>query len=73
MRGEFHLQGIRNHDLGKALNPPAPNHPGERHRAAARTTRQLRWLCAHQLIYRVGRTHYYRPTQQGQEVMNTAL
>ena len=42
-------------------------------RAAARVTRQLRLLPAHGLIYRVGRTYYYRPTQKGQLVINTAL
>jgi hypothetical protein len=73
LKGEFHLQGIRNRDLREALSPLAPNDPAQRRPAAARTTRQLRLLCAHRLIYRVGRTHDYRPTQKGQEVMNTAL
>jgi hypothetical protein len=30
-------------------------------------------LFAHGLIHRVGRTNYHRPTQKGQQVMNTAL
>jgi succinate dehydrogenase/fumarate reductase flavoprotein subunit len=33
----------------------------------------VRLLRAHGLIYRVGRTNYYRPTQKGYEVMSTAL
>jgi len=33
----------------------------------------LRLLRAHGLIYRVGKTYYYRPTQKGYEVMNAAL
>jgi len=33
----------------------------------------LRLLCAHGLIYRVGQTYYYRPTQKGYDVMSTAL
>ena len=73
LRGEFHLQGVRNHDLREALSPSPPNDSAHRRRAAARTTRQLRLLRAHGLIYRVGRTYYYRPTQKGQQVMNTAL
>jgi hypothetical protein len=73
LRGEFHLQGVRNRDLCAALAPPAEADPAQYRRAAARTTRQLRLLRAHGLIYRVGRTNYYRPTQKGQEVMHTAL
>jgi hypothetical protein len=73
LRGEFHLQGVRNRDLRAALAPPAEDEPAQHRRTAARTTRQLSLLRAHGLIYRVGRTNYYRPTQKGQEVMNTAL
>jgi len=73
LRGEFHLQGVRNRDLRATLAPSAENDPAQRRQAAARATRQLRLLRAHGLIYRVGRTNYYRPTQKGHEVMNTAL
>jgi hypothetical protein len=73
LRGEFHLQGVRNRDLRAALAPPGESDPAQCRRAAARATRQLRLMRAHGLIYRVGRTNYYRPTQKGQEVMNTAL
>jgi hypothetical protein len=73
LHGEFHLQGVRNRDLRDVLFPSPPNDPAHRRRATACTTRQLRLLRAHGLIYRVGRTYYYRPTQKGQQVMNTAL
>jgi len=73
LRGEFHLQGVCNRDLRQALYPSPPDDPAQQRRAASRTTRHLRLLRAHQLIYRVGRTYYYRPTQKGQRVMNTAL
>ena len=73
LRGEFHLQGVRNRDLRERLCPSPPHDADHRRRAAAHTTRQLRLLRAHGLIYRVGRTYYYRPTQKGQKVMNTAL
>jgi hypothetical protein len=73
LRGEFHLQGVRNRDLREAFLFPGQTDPSPPRRAAARTTRQLRLLRAHGLIYRVGRTYYYRPTQRGHEVMNTAL
>lgn len=73
MRGEFHLQGVRNRALREALSHSPPNDSAHRRRAAARTTRQLRLLFAHGLIHRVGRTNYHRPTHKGQQVMNTAL
>ncbi len=73
LRGEFRLQGVRNRDLRQELAPEAGSDPARRHQVAARITRQLRLLCAHALIYRVGRTYYYRPTQKGYEVMSTAL
>ena len=73
LRGEFQLQGVRNRDLRHALAPEAESDPARRHQVAARATRTLRLLRAHGLIYRVGRTNYYRPTQKGYEVMSTAL
>jgi hypothetical protein len=73
LRGEFHLQGVRNRDLREVLCPSPPNDSHHQRRAAAHTTRQLRSLRARGLIYRVRQTHYYRPTQKGQPVMNTAL
>ena len=73
LRGEFHLQGVRNRDLREAMSPSPPHDPVQRRRTAARTTRLLGLLRAHGLIYRVGRTYYYRPTQKGLQVMNTAL
>jgi hypothetical protein len=73
LRGEFHLQGVRNRDLRAALSPSPPHDLVQRRRAAAQATRHLRLLRAHGLIHRVGRTYYYRPTQKGQQVMNTAL
>jgi hypothetical protein len=73
LRGQFQLQGVRNQDLRRDLMPEAESDRTRLRKAAARVTRQLRLLCAHGLIYRVGRTYYYRPTQKGYEVMSTAL
>ena len=73
LQGQFQLQGVRNQDLRQDVMPEAESDPARRPQAAARVTRQLRLLCAHGLIYRVGRTYYYRPTQKGYEVMSTAL
>jgi hypothetical protein len=73
LRGEFQLQGVRNQDLRQDLMPETESDSTRHRKAAARVTRQLRLLCAHGLIYRVGRTYYYRPTQRGYEVMTTAM
>ncbi len=50
LRGEFHLQGVR--DLREALSPSPPNDSAHRRRAA-RTTQQLRLLRARGLILSV--------------------
>ena len=73
LRGQFQLQGVRNQDLRQDLMPEAESDPDQRRKAAAHVTRQLRLLRAHGLIYRVGRTYYYRPSQKGYAVMTTAL
>jgi len=73
LRGEFHLQGVRNQDLQRHLEPAALADSHQRRQLSGRITRQLALLRAHGLIYRVLRTHYYRTTRKGQEVMTTAL
>lgn len=72
-QGQFHLQGFRNRDLCQQRASPAESDPAQRRKQADRVTRQLRLLRAHGLIYRVGRTYYYRLTQKGHEIMATAL
>ena len=73
LRGEFRLQGVRNRDLRPALASEADAGSGRHPQLAGRATRYLRLLSAHGLIYRVGRTYYYRPTEKGYDVMTTAL
>jgi hypothetical protein len=72
LQGQFHLQGFRNRDLRQQLIAQTESDPAQR-KGAARVTRQLGLLRAHGLIYRVGRTYYYRLTQRGHEIMATAL
>ena len=64
MHGEFALQGFRNRDLRAALNQSM---------SSARISRLLALLRAHQLIFKVSKTNYYRITRKGQKVMATAL
>jgi hypothetical protein len=73
LRGEFTLQGVRNQDLRHHLYPHhAPNH-ARRRALAGHVTRLLLLFRAHGLIYRVAKTYYYRLTEKGCQVMNTAL
>jgi hypothetical protein len=73
LRGEFQLQGFRNHDLRQLLYPPALHDDQHRRHDSARVTRHLELLKSHQLIYRVPKTNYYRITKLGHEVMSTAV
>ncbi|HEY6122608.1 MAG TPA: hypothetical protein VIV66_21815 [Pyrinomonadaceae bacterium] len=69
-QGRFLLNGFRNKDLCQSL--PAPENVDHR-RYALRIGRQLQLLRAHGLIFKVAKTHYYRITNKGHEVMATAL
>jgi hypothetical protein len=69
LRGEHHVQGLRNRDL-QPLFPDSSSIP---HRTSARVSRCLRRLRAHGLIHKVGHTRYYRVTPKGHQVMTTAL
>lgn len=73
MAGEAELQGIRNRDIRRILEPDSETDRRTLRRASARTTRRLRLLTAHGLIYKVAHTSYYRITKKGHEVMATAL
>jgi hypothetical protein len=66
LRGEFLLQGFRNKDI----RPFFESNGGD---LSARIGRRLGLLRAHGLIFKVPKTHYYRITKKGQEVMTTAI
>ena len=67
LHGEFSLQGFRNRDLRQALSQRDPQ------TSSARISRLLALLRAHQLIFKVCKTNYYRITRKGHQVMATAL
>jgi hypothetical protein len=72
LNGKYRLQGFRNADVRQVLCPERDKEPLKRRRACARASRCLRLLRAHGLIQKVSRTHYYRLTQRGTQVMTTA-
>jgi hypothetical protein len=69
-QGRFLLNGFRNKDLYQTLPPPADI---DRRRYILRIGRQLQLLRAHGLIFKVAKTHYYRITNKGHQVMTTAI
>jgi hypothetical protein len=71
--GEFSIQGFRNRDIRERLEAQAESDPRVLKRAAGRITRLLRLLVAHNLIYKVAQTNYYRITKRGHEIMSTAI
>lgn len=73
LRGEHQIQGIRNEDLRQHLFQGDGPDQRERRRQSARITRLLRLLRAHNLIYKVVKTNYYRITKKGLDIMSTAL
>jgi hypothetical protein len=73
LKGEHHIQGIRNEDIRKSLYPDSENDKATRRKHSARSTRHLRLLQAHHLVYRVPTTNYYRVTKKGHDIMGTAL
>ncbi len=70
LHGQHSLQGFRNKDLRPAL---ARSEPTTTKNISARVSRLLALLRAHQLIYKVFKTNYYRITRKGHQVMATAL
>src|SRR5262249_31991999 len=68
-QGEYLLHGFRNKDLCAALATPAVKD----RRFSLKVGRKLQLLRAHGLIFKVAKTHYYRITKKGHDVMATAL
>jgi hypothetical protein len=74
--GKFRLHGFRNADLRTILAPLVSTPSAtvkERHSACGKVSRYLRLLRIHGLIRKVPRTHCYRLTRRGTEVMSTSL
>lgn len=71
-RGEFALNGLRNHDLRPLLFARPGRTKAEQKRQAAAVSRKLRLLRAHRLIRKVTHTHRYHLTDAGRIVI-TAL
>lgn len=73
IRGEHTLQGFRNADLRRHLEPQAASDPEAKRRSSARTSRLLQSLRAHKLIAKNPRSRSYRVTAWGQTLMTAAV
>ena len=71
-RAEFHLHGLRNRDLREALAPVLPSGLTDK-QIAGRGGRLLRWLRAHGLLPKVGRTQRYRVTVKARQIATVVL
>jgi len=73
LNGKYRLHGFRNADVRPILCPQAPRNQDERRAACGKTSRYLRLLRAHGVIRKVPRSHCYRVTQRGTQIMTAAL
>ena len=73
LKGKYRLHGFRNADVRAVLCPGVSQDPQERRAACGQASRYLRLLRAHGLIRKVPRTHSYRLTRRGTQIMATAL
>ena len=73
LRGEHHVNGLRNRDVQAALFPVGAKDTAERRRRTAHVSRLLRLLRAHGLIAKIPHAHRYRVTTKGEALMSAAL
>jgi hypothetical protein len=71
-RGEFSLNGFRNRDIRAHLYPASEDRRKERQQMTT-VGRRLRLLRAHGLIMKVSKTHCYRVTEKGHNLMTALL
>lgn len=71
--GRTALAGVRARDLRRLLRPDEPSDLIERKRVSGRVSRLLRLYRAHGVIAKVSRSHLYRVTPKGQQIMSMAL
>lgn len=72
-RGEFAIHGLRNRDLQQHLYEGQPKTAQEKRRRSAAISRKLKLLRVHGLIHKLPRTHRYRVTEAGRQILNAIL
>lgn len=72
-RGEFCVNGLRNRDLQRLLFATAPKSPQERRRRSARLSYLLRILRAHGILHKVPKSHRYKISSKGRDLLTAVL
>lgn len=73
MHGEHRIKGFRHRDLHRLLHGDNTASPPIQRQRRYQLTRQLQLLRAHRLIAKIPRTHRYRITTRGEQLMTHSL
>jgi hypothetical protein len=73
LRGEHHVNGLRNRDIQAVLFPTRVKDIAEQRRRTAHVSRLLQLLRAHGLVAKVPRAHRYRVTTKGEALMSASI
>jgi hypothetical protein len=73
LRGEHHINGLRNRDVQAVLFGQQVRDVAEQRRRTTHVSRLLHLLRAHGLIAKVPRSHRYRVTAKGEALMGAAI
>jgi hypothetical protein len=73
LRGEHHVNGLRNRDLQAVLFPTQAKNLSEQRRRTAHVSRLLHLLRAHGLLAKIPHAHRYRVTTKGEALMSAAI
>lgn len=72
-RGEFCLNGLRNRDLQPLLFTTPAHSAAERRRRSAQVSYRLRLLREHGVLHKIPKTHRYRVSPAGRELLAAVL
>ena len=72
-RAEFCVNGVRNRDLQRLLFATAPRSSQERRRRSARISYLLRILRAHGILHKVPKSHRYKVSPKGRDLLVAVL
>jgi hypothetical protein len=73
LRGEYHINGFRNHDIRERLFQNMTTGLTMKSKQSSQITRLFNKLHAHGLIAKIPRTRRWRTTNTGQTIMSTSI
>lgn len=72
-RGEFCINGLRNQDLQRLLYATPPSDAKDQRRRSARISYLLRVLRAHGILHKIPKSHRYKVSPNGRELLTAIL